>query len=363
MMTRTKTTNTPTTPTATRPTTKTTTISDAASAESDWRPDLLDGFEQTTIPLGSGILPGEVGLRATLVRRTLDADPKRDRRERAVISLPGWNDYFFHTHVAAFFEAQGITFYALDPRRSGRSLGDPARRDYAGSLGDHAEELDAAYEFVSARHASVVLMGHSTGGLIAALWASDRPGRLAGLVLNSPWLAMWGPPGYPTALLPTLTALTSRDPLWELPLPDPGDRYASCVHASGAGEWDYDRDLKASGRVPVRAGWLRAVLLAQRRTASGLAIDAPVFMAAGTRSHLRARGYSERARRSDIVLDVDAIAARAPKLGRSVTLVRIADGFHDLTLSVPDARKAYFAELARWLAAYVPPQGSADRRE
>ena len=46
---------------------------------------------------------------------------------------------------------------------------------------------------------------------------------------------------------------------------------------------------------------------------------------------IRDSGYSERDRRSDIVLDVDAIAAKAPKLGRSVTLVRIADGFHDLT--------------------------------
>ena len=35
-------------------------------------------------------------------------------------------------------------------------------------------------------------MGHSTGGLIAALWAARNVGRLEGLILNSPWLDLQG---------------------------------------------------------------------------------------------------------------------------------------------------------------------------
>ncbi len=315
----------------------------------------MSGFEVAELALTGGVrLDGEGAVVATLVRRTLDADPARDVRGRVVLSLPGWNDYFFHTHVAEFFERRGFTFYALDPRRSGRSLRDPQFRDYVTDLGDFFEELDAAHALLAAAHRSVTVLAHSTGGLVGSLWAAARPGAIAGLVLNSPWLAMWGMPGYGPALIPPLSVLAGRDPRTALKLPDPKGRYRDCVHASAHGEWDYDLDLKSPGPIPVRAGWLRAVLLGHRAVAAGLGIEAPVFVGCGTRSFLNAREYSERARRSDIVLDVDAIAAKAPRLGRCVTLVRVEDGFHDLSLSVPSARRAYFYELGRWLATYVP---------
>lgn len=319
-----------------------------------WGPDVLDGFERRTLPLSASPLPGEDAVRATLVRRTLDADPQRDSRARAVVWLPGWNDYFFQVHAAEFLEGRGFTVYALDPRRSGRSLSDPEFRDYVDDLGDYTEELDAACAVVAERHSSVILMGHSTGGLVACLWASTHPGRLAGLVLNSPWLALWGPLGHGTALMPPIGVLARRDPLTVLPLPDGGDSYFDCAHASRHGEWDYDPALKAPHRVPVRAGWLRAILRGQRRVSSGLGIDCPVFMACSDRSFLRADQWSERARTSDIVLDADSIARRAPLLGPVITLVRVERGFHDLTLSLPDVRGHFFAELGRWLDAYVP---------
>ncbi len=320
-----------------------------------WRPDLLDGFEALPLPLTGGVrLDGESDVVATLVRRTLDADPARDRRGRAVLSLPGWNDYFFQRHLAEFCEERGFTFYALDPRRSGRSLRDPQYRDYVTDLTDVFEELDAAHALLSSTHDGVTLMAHSTGGLVGSLWAGARPGALSGVVLNSPWLAMWGLPGYGTVLIPPISVLANRDPRTQIKLPDPKGRYRDCVHSSENGEWDYDLDLKSAGSIPVRAGWLRAILLGHRKVSAGLGITAPVFVGCSTRSFLNAREYSERARTSDIVLDVEAIAAKAPRLGSCVTLVRVPDGFHDLTLSVPSARQTYFFELGRWLSTYVP---------
>src|SRR5690606_36200287 len=67
--------------------------------------------------------------------------------------------------------------------------------NYVSDIAEHAREIDAAMRVVRADHGPVVLMGHSTGGLIAALWAHarrDRPGGPAAdaLVLNSPWLEL-----------------------------------------------------------------------------------------------------------------------------------------------------------------------------
>ena len=49
---------------------------------------------------------------ATLVR-----DARRPLQPRAVLFVHGWNDYFFHDHVADWFGDRGWTLYALDLRR------------------------------------------------------------------------------------------------------------------------------------------------------------------------------------------------------------------------------------------------------
>ena len=56
---------------------------------------------------------------------------------------------------------------------------------------------------------------------------------------------------------------------------------------------------------------------------------------------------------SDIVLDVDQIARQAPRLSRHVTVVRVTDALHDVTLSRSEVRDVVFDELDRWLTAYV----------
>ncbi len=54
------------------------------------------------------------------------------------------------------------------------------------------------------------------------------------------------------------------------------------------------------------------------------------------------------------MLDVAHIAARAPRLGPDVTLVRIEDGIHDLSLSDEPARTAFFDAVFGWLAQHLP---------
>jgi hypothetical protein len=58
-------------------------------------------------------------------------------------------------------------------------------------------------------------------------------------------------------------------------------------------------------------------------------------------------------RSSDVVLDVELLARRAVQLGPVVTVVRIAGGMHDLTLSPRPARERFYAEISRWSVAYA----------
>ncbi len=314
-----------------------------------WHHDrLLDGYESRELALvGARRYPeeGELEPTATLVRRS------RPRHARAVLYVHGWNDYFFQRHLAEHWDDLGYDFYALDLRRYGRSLHTGQLPGYVEDLSEYDLELDAAVERVRRHHSVIVVNGHSTGGLITALWADRHPGVIAGLVLNSPWIDLQGSALVRALAPPLVRSLATRAATWALPMGDSGF-YSRALHVSHGGEWDWDLDLKRSPSQPVRSGWLRAIMNGHDQVSGGLAIDCPVLMMVSARSDF-GRKWSEELKHADIVLDVNRLAAKAPNLGRHVTLVRIDNAVHDIVLSGADVRAEFFDELQRWEGAYL----------
>jgi len=331
----------------------------AAPPQVRWESDFLDGYETCDLALPEvGPAPGEpegVELVATLIRRVGPRQPSTSSGggRRAVLYLHGWNDYFFQTHLADYLSDLGFDFYAIDLRRYGRSLRRGHLRGFITDLDDYGVELAAAADLIGVDHDQLVLMGHSTGGLVAALWAARNPGRVDGLILNSPWLDLQGSALVRTLGTPVIEALGTRAPTSVIRLPDLGF-YARTLHTTRGGEWDYDLDLKSSPSPPVRVGWLRAVLIGQKRVAAGLDLGVPVLVMASTGSDF-ARKWHDGLNVVDTVLDVEQIATRAVRLGRHVTVVRIPDGLHDLILSAPHVRKAALEEIGRFAEGYLRP--------
>jgi alpha-beta hydrolase superfamily lysophospholipase len=309
--------------------------------------DLLGApYERQTIDLGSD---DEGPVTATLVRRRSEKPTGA-----AVLYVHGFVDYFFQTHLADFYTERGLDFYALDLRKYGRSLQAHQTPNFIRDLREYYPELDEATRIIRDEdgHGRMLVNGHSTGGLITALWAHDRreAGRIDGMFFNSPFFDLNAPWVLRKVVTPVTIRLGKVRPYVDLRL-GLNDVYGRSIHNSHAGEWEYDLTLKPLGGFPVRAGWLRAIYHGHERVHAGLDIGVPVLVACSTLSYKRAR-WSEEAHLADSVLDVDHIARWAPALGRHVTLVRIEGGKHDLTLSGPPARKVVFAELARWLSAY-----------
>lgn len=319
-----------------------------ATEATSWGPDVLGaGYEARTLPMADD---DEGTVVATLVRYRPD---RGLRPARAVLYLHGWNDYFFQTPLAEFWHAQGAAFYALDLRKYGRSLRPHQTPNYVADLAEYDEDLDAALAVIHAElggYARVMLMGHSTGGLVGVLWAQRRPGVVSGLVLNSPWLELIGSTLTRTLSMPVVHGLARTQPKAPLITSDPGF-YARTLLTEHGGEWTYDQTWRPMPFFPVRPGWMQAVLAGHAAVARGLDLACPVLMAAAARSLVLPR-WREEMRRADTVLDVDLLARRAVQLGEVVTVVRIPDGIHDLTLSVRPARERFYAEVARWLAAY-----------
>lgn len=315
-----------------------------------WEDDILDGYESVDIPLPEAArAPGEpddVELVATLVRRA-----GGEGSAHAVLYLHGWNDYFFQTHLADRLSAAGFAFYALDLRRYGRSLRLGQLRGFIADLSDYDAELTAAADLIAEQHDSLTLMGHSTGGLTATLWAADHPDRVTGLMLNSPWLDLQGSAMVRALGAPVIDALGGNRPTTALPLPDSGF-YARTIQRDLEGEWVYDTDLKSSPSPAIRVGWLRAILQGHQRVAGGLGLEVPVLVMTSAKTDF-ARKWHDGLHGADTVLDVEQIARRAIKLGRHVTIVKFADGLHDLFLSRPAVRDQVFDEIDRWSAAYL----------
>lgn len=306
-------------------------------------PDVLGAdWVARTLPLR----PDDEGeVVATLVHRA-----GAPRFGRAVLYVHGFVDYFFQAHLAALWEARGFDFYGLDLRKYGRSLRPHQTPNLCGDLADYDEELNAATAIIRGEHGhgTMVVMGHSTGGLITSLWAHRRRGRgeIDALVHNSPWLDMAGPPPLRLAILGVVHVLGRLRPGFSIPGVD--KVYARSLHRSTGGEWDFNLAWKPLDGFPIVAGWMLAVRRGQVELARGLAIDCPILVCASTLTGPPGKMH-DALLRSDSVLDAEQIAARSHHLGPDVTIQRIRDGIHDLSLSPKPARGRFFATLFRWV--------------
>ncbi|MFD2786554.1 alpha/beta hydrolase [Hymenobacter rubripertinctus] len=270
----------------------------------------------------------------------------------AVLYVHGFNDYFFQREMAEQYAAHGYHFFALDLRKYGRALLPHQRPNNVRDLAEYFPDLDAAlHQIRAAGHTRPVLSGHSTGGLITALYAARHPAGLAALVLNSPFLALNQPWLRRKVAAPLAGGLGRVLPNLPLPAGLP-DTYGQSLHQAYRGEWEYDLAWKPNQVFGVNAGWLGAIRRGQRQVGQGLALPLPVLVLHAERS-TGGRQWREAFRRADIVLNVADIRRLAPRLGPHVTLQAVPEAIHDVFLSVPEVRAAAYAALFRWLADQV----------
>jgi alpha-beta hydrolase superfamily lysophospholipase len=330
----------------------------------EWQQDILGGDFESHAFRATG--PDGAEHTATLVRfrPALKKLPSSPGRRKVVLFLHGWSDYFFNVDLARFWSSAGYDFYALDMHNHGRSLRPDLPGGYVSDLADYDAEIHMACGLIDqdGSDSSLTLMGHSTGGLVAVLWTSRHPGRVSRLVLNSPWLEMHGSALVRRAASRVVGPVARFRPEAVLRLPERGF-YWRTISSAADGEWTLDDRYRPPMAFPVRAGWLSAVLAGHSKVARGLNIEVPilVLLSSGSANGLF---WSEEMRRTDAVLDVNIIAARALTLGRTVTVERIDGALHDVFLSPAAVRADAYARLARWLRAYgedePQPAGSGD---
>ncbi|OBC02321.1 alpha/beta hydrolase [Mycobacterium sp. 852002-40037_SCH5390672] len=336
---------------------------------SGWVPDVLPGYWQRTIALGSDPA-GEGEIVATLIRR--GPEPEQSGREtaafgNAVLAVHGYTDYFFHTELADHFAARGLTFYALDLHKCGRSRRDGQTPHFITDLTNYETELDQALAAIAedaapgqpGHRAKVLVYAHSAGGLIASLWL-DRLRRrnptahaaVGGLVLNSPFLELPGPPVLRHSVIVTLIAGLSRVRAKGVARSPSEGGYGTSLHRDYGGEFEYNLQWKPVGGFPITFGWLHAVRRGQARLHRGLDVGVPNLILRSDHS-VQESTDSVSMQCGDAVLDVTQIARWAGCVGNRSTVVPVADAKHDVFLSLRGPREVAYRELDLWLDGYL----------
>lgn len=323
---------------------------------STWEPDVLEGYWQTTIPLGLDP-DGEGDIFATVTRR---GEPTSTGH--AVLAVHGFTDYFFNTALADHFAAAGFAFYAIDLHKCGRSWREGQTPHYTTDLARYDVELERALDVISAdargEPTAVLVYAHSTGGLITPLWLDRLRSRkllerkgIRGLVLNSPWLELQGPAilrSAGTVGIRAISTVRKRSVARGVGV----GVYGSSLHRDYNGEFDYNLLWKPIEGFPVTFGWINAVRRGHARLHRGLDVGVPNLILRSNRSVPEAAGL-EAAHRGDAVLNVKQIAKWAGCIGNRTLVVPIPDAKHDVFLSVPESRALAYRELDNWLGWYA----------
>lgn len=266
----------------------------------------------------------------------------------AVLYVHGFIDYFFQDHLAQKFSESGYNFYALELRKYGRSLLPHQHPNYCRDVQEYFEDIDRTIEqLLSDGNTKLLLLGHSTGGLITSLYAAK--GRYAAkvdaLLLNSPFLE------FNVSPLIRLTTLVVSSICRPFPYANItgvlSHLYPKSVHRDFKGEWDFNLAWKPIEGFPSYYRWILAIRAGHIEVKKGLNIKCPILLMHSSRSFVPKR-WSDDIKAADIVLNIEHMKRYGKRLGANISFYEVHDGMHDLTLSRKDVRDGVLRQMVKW---------------
>ncbi|MDR2065623.1 MAG: alpha/beta hydrolase [Prevotellaceae bacterium] len=312
-----------------------------------FKPDILGGkFEQATISMLSDY---EGDVVCTIVRAKANKTVNK-----AALYIHGFNDYFFQSEMADQFNNNGYNFYAIDLRKFGRSLLPHQYLCNTRKIEEYYADIDTAISIIlKEKNNFILLCGHSTGGLVASLYAHEGKKRntLNALWLNSPFFDINMGLILKRIGVPLISGIGSISPNISIATGN-SQLYGESLHVNYRGEWDYNLNWKMLKSPKMNFGWIHAIYYSQHKLRKGLKIACPVLVMHSDKS-IKADKWNDNINRADIVLNIKDIIHHAPKLGDNVTIQSIKDGKHDLILSVKNVREKVYYNLFKWLKSVV----------
>jgi len=303
--------------------------------------DILKDYTDQTIKLTSDY-EGEVIV--TLVTSKFNVGNRK-----SVLYLHGYVDYFFQAHLGEKFISNNYDFYALDLRKYGRSMLAHQQPNYCKDIREYFEEITLAIRKIhESGNGDIILLGHSTGGLIASNYMNygQEKHLIKALVLNSPFLDF-----NQTYFQKTIVYLVAKLIAGIFPYSKVNGAlspvYAQSLHKDFYGEWDFNLDWKPIKGFPTYFSWILAIRTAHKKLENSKIVVPVLVMHSSGSSKLST--FSKEAMIKDIVLDINDIKSVGKNLGKQVTLLEIENAQHDIFLSPKNVREKAFNQMFSWL--------------
>lgn len=315
------------------------TLSAAAQYQQD---ELGQGFMNLPIEMPNDY---EGKVICTLIKRESPT-----KSQKALLYVHGFNDYFFQTEMADRFNEKGYNFYAIDLRKYGRSLLPNQTRCNARSINEYFADIDSALNIIKSEgNDTIVLMGHSTGGLTTSLYCHTKGSNcpVDALILNSPFFKFNLSTLLNNVVVPVVSFIAPLFPNITIPQGE-STAYAESLLKQYKGEWEFDTNKKLMLSPDVTSGWIDAIYTAQKEVWQGLDIKIPILALYST-SSINADKWEPAYMQADAVLNVADIAKYTRTLGHNVKRVAISGGMHDILCSQPSVRNTAYTQIFQWL--------------
>lgn len=274
----------------------------------------------------------------------------------SVLYIHGFNDYYFQREMAEKADSAGYAFYAVDLHNYGRSLREGDRIGEVHDIAEYYAELDTCIAEMKRQHpdAPVAIIGHSTGGLIATLYAAARENGkgITALVLNSPFLEMNYAFIPREIVIPGISLLGGIFPNLGVPRGD-NTNYAESLLKQYRGEWEFDTAIKTVNSIPVNFAWVRAIHKAHAFVQKGMDLDTPILVMHSNCS-VDEDEWTDEYTHCDGVLNVEDIKRYGARLGSQITMVEIPGALHDIVLSKKPVRDNAYNIIFNFLDETLP---------
>ncbi|QKJ65204.1 alpha/beta hydrolase [Flavobacterium sp. M31R6] len=307
---------------------------------------LKNGFEQITIVQPDDF---EGKVTTTLIRKRGSS-----KATKAILCIHGFNDYFFQDVIAEEFLKKDYHFYALDLRKYGRSILQNHKANNVRDLSEYYEDIDSALAIIREEGSQkIVLYGHSTGGLIITLYASDRKEKALFdvLICNSPFYDFNVPWIQKKTVIPVLSFLGRLNPNITLPIGF-SKFYGKSLHKHDFGEWDYNLQWKPHVAPSINAGWINAIHDGHLKIANGISVHKPILILHSIKS-VNPKHWDEEMFEGDAILNVNDITEKAKFIDSPhKEVIGFRNAIHDLVLSRKPVRDIVFKTIFEWLDKY-----------
>lgn len=239
-----------------------------------------------------------------------------------------------YAQVAERLCASDCVVYALDHRGHGRSGGAPAYVDrFANAVADIDQLIDIARreQRTLMLKLPLFLLGHSMGGALSLSYALKFQGKLDGLILSGPAVALDGAPPLLGPLAKFLSAVAPKLGLFGVK-PELVSRDPAAVASYGADP------LNCHGKVPARTLG-EIIKLVEWLPAALSVLSLPLLVMHGSEDKLAGLSGSK--------MIFERVSSKDKTL-------KIYPGlFHEIFNELPDDRARVLADLSGWVEAHI----------